>query len=379
MRYSILAGLAILLIVIMAGLGIRTESTGKETTLRAVETAIVPQPSKPILPASAQTWRRIWSYPAGAPLSGAPVGYNGGWIVTTDKGRVVALDAKGVERWSCSLTNLSFAGSAAVAGETVVVAGSDGSVAGLDLASGKILWQAPGAAPLRHGPQAVRAGGTWAVVLLTPENGVLRCLDARDGRELWVSEPTNRSDGPPAAEGSLIAFGNCDSAIHLFNATNGVQMGQVPVGADSQMAGGVFVSEGRVYGGTRAGELVCAEIASLALSWHVALAGGEAFGTPVAARGLVAMGTAEGAVAAFDAKTGVGRWKVSVSNAVSALCIEDDSIFAVAGGRLLGLRLADGGQFFNLPIGDNVNGPVCNNHVLAVSDDGGNVIAVTGN
>ncbi len=378
MKNRILVGLVILLIVFLAVLGLRTGSAGKETP-REVRTAIVPQPPKPILPASAQTWRRIWSYPAGAPLAGAPVGFNGGWIVTTDKGRVVALDAKGVERWSCSLTNLSFAGSAAVAGETVVVAGSDGSVAGLDLASGKILWQVPGSAPLRHGPRAVRAGGTWAVVLLTPENGVLRCLEARDGRELWVSEPTNRSDGPPAAEGSLIAFGNCDSAIHLFNATNGVRIGQVPVGADSQMAGGVFVSEGRVYGGTRSGELVCADVASLELSWHVTLAGGEAFGTPVSARGLVVMGTAEGAVAAFDAKTGAGRWKVSVSNAVSALCVEDDSIFAVAGGRLLGLRLADGGSFFNLPIGDNVNGPVCNNHVLAVSDDGGNVIAVTGN
>jgi len=378
MKSRILVGLVILLIVFLAVLGLRTGSAGKETP-QEVSTAIVPQPPKPILPASAQTWRRIWSYPAGAPLSGAPVGFNDGWIVTTDKGRVVALDAKGVERWSCFLTNLSFAGSAAVAGETVVVAGSDGSVAGLDSASGKILWQVPGSAPLRHGPRAVRAGGTWAVVLLTPENGVLRCLDARDGREVWVSEPTNRSDGPPAAEGSLIAFGNCDSAIHLFNATNGVQIGQVPVGADSQMAGGVFVSDGRVYGGTRSGELVCADVASLALSWHVALAGGEAFGTPVAARGLVAMGTAEGSVAAFDTKTGVGRWKVSVSNAVSALCVVDDSIFAVAGGRLLGLRLADGGSFFNLPIGDNVSGPVCNNRVLAVSDDGGNVIAVTGN
>jgi outer membrane protein assembly factor BamB len=288
------------------------------------------------------------------------------------------LDGKGVERWSCALSNLSFAGSAAVAGGTVVVAGVDGAVAGLDSASGKILWQAPGSAALRHGPRAVRAGETWAVVLLAPENGVLRCLDARDGRELWASEPTNRSDGPPAAEGGLIAFGNCDSAIHLFNATNGVQIGQVPVGAESQMAGGVCVAEGRVYGGTRSGELVCVDVASLALSWHVSVASSEAFGTPVAARGLAVMGTPDGAVAAFDAKTGEQRWKVSVSNTVSMLCVVDDAVFAAAAGTLLGMRLTDGAIFAKLPVGDNIAGPSCENRVIAVADDGGNVIALAG-
>jgi outer membrane protein assembly factor BamB len=335
--------------------------------------------AEPAPAASRLVWRRAWTYPAGAPLAGAPAPLGSGWVVASQRGHVAALDGDGRQRWSNLYSNVTFAGSAVAAGEVVVAAGVTGLVIAMDGGTGRALWQTNVVATLRHGPLALKRGGTWQVVLLSSEDGVLWSLDAKSGCELWHSEPTNRSDGAPAGDGRLIAFGNCDAAIHVFDATNGASLAEIGVGADAQMAGGVAIREGRVYGGTRAGELVCADTADGGtLAWHVSVSDREVFGTPAVARDVVAMGTAEGTLAAFDAKSGAERWRVSASNAVSAVCAVEDAVFAVSGGTLMGLRLSDGGRFMTLPIGDDVVGPAVNDRVLAVADDSGNVIALVG-
>jgi len=367
--------------ILAVGLGVQVlrKPGAGESRPAGSSTTNIPGPLRPPeAPASRRHWHRAWTYPAGAPLAGAPASLGDGWVVNTGKGRVVALDGSGRELWSRGFTNLTFAGSVAVADGVLVVADATGHVVGLEAVSGRTLWETAIPGVFRRAPLAVRVGDAWRVVALNGENGALRCLNANDGRELWHTEPTNRSDGPPAGDGHRIVYGNCDAAVHVFDAANGSPLGSIPVGAEAQMAGALLLLDGRVYGGTRAGELVCVDAAARALAWHVSVAGGEAFGTPVAARGLVVMGTPEGRVAAFDAGNGAERWKVSVSNAVSGLCAVDDAVFAVAGGRLLGLRLADGARFATLPIGDEVAGPAFNGRVLVVADDGGTVIAVAG-
>ena len=373
--------LATVLAVIAAGGGVlvlRQHAGVERRAAGSSANAAVPPARPAAAPASSRQWRRAWTYPAGAPLTGAPASLGNGWVVTTGKGRVAALDGNGRELWSRSFTNMAFAGSAAVAGAVVVVADGDGRVVGLEAASGRTLWEKTVPGALRHGPLAVRTGDSWSVVVLDSEAGVLRCLDPKDGREIWHSEKTNRTDGQAASDGRLMAYGNCDAAVYLFDATNGVSLGSGQVGAEAQMAGGVLMLDGRVYGGTRAGELVCVDAETQTLAWHVPVSRGEAFATPVAARGLVVMGTAEGKVAAYDGKSGAARWSVSLSNAVSGLCVMDDAVFAVAGGGLQGLRLLDGGRFAALPIGDDVAGPACNGRAVSVADDGGTVIVVAG-
>ena len=78
------------------------------------------------------------------------------------------------------------------------------------------------------------------------------------------------------------------------------------------------------------------------------------------------------------ARTGAAQWQVSLSNAVKSLCVVDDAVFAVAGGSLVGLRAKDGGRFMKLPVGDDVEGPVWNGHILVVAADGGNSIGFRG-
>lgn len=328
---------------------------------------------------TAAGWRRLWrSRAAGSPLAGPPVALQDGWVAAAANGRIAALDRRGAVRWSRAFTNIAVVGSPAVTGSNVVIAGSDGKVAAMDAQTGAVAWQTDTGTTALHGPLALRVGKTWTVVLLSNADGVLRCLDAATGQPVWQSDPTNRSDGPPATDGRLIAYGNCDSAVHVFDAETGKKRTSVPVGEESQMAGGVAILDRRVYGGTRAGNLVCVDADTEKIAWQARVCAGEAFVTPVAQGDAVVMGTSDGAVAAFDARSGKERWRASVSNTVTALAIADDTVFAAAGGTLAGLRLSDGARIAFLSIGDRIEGPAVNGRVLAAGGDGGEVIALSG-
>ncbi len=324
---------------------------------------------------SERTWRRLWSHAVGPRVASAPAALADGWVVASDDGRVEALDGAGALRWTHTLTNMAIVGSPAVAGSVVVVAGADGQAAGLDAASGRLRWQVQTGSPaMLNGPLAIPAGTVWHVVLLSSEDGSLHCLAATDGQAVWRSEPTNRADGMPAGDARYLAYGNCDSAVHVFEAQTGRRTASVPVGKDAQMAGGLALLNGRFFGGTRDGRLAGVEAATGTLAWQAKLSEEQEFNTPVVAGDAVAMGTAGGEVILFEAASGAERWRMTLENEVSGLCVVEDALFVVTGGKLEGLRLKDGQRFMTHSIGDHVLGPVVNGDHVAVVDDGGNVI-----
>ncbi|MEI6210867.1 MAG: PQQ-binding-like beta-propeller repeat protein [bacterium] len=340
--------------------------------------------------ASLQQWRRIWTCPAGAALTAAPAAWSNGWVVTTKNGCVTALDDQGRRLWQVSFTNVYFVGSPAVAGSNVVASGSDGDVLAMDAASGKRRWQVKLDATFLHGPRAVRLGDAWQVVLLSARSGELFTLEAQHGQTVWQSLPTNESDGEVGSDGSCLAYGNCDAAMHVFNSTTGEKRAQIPVGAgvtnreslsdapSGVMAGGVLVRDGRIYGGTGGGELVCVDVAGSQAVWRARVSENEAFNTPVAYGQNVLMSTRQGDVLSFEVRSGELRWQVSLRDVIKSLCVVDDAVFVVAGGSLVGLRATDGVVFVKAAIGDNVEGPSWNGRVLVVADDGGNVIGFRG-
>ena len=326
--------------------------------------------------ASRQVWQRRWTWPAGAPLLGGPVPADEGWAVTTQDGCAMLLESNGHMRWSHTFTTPPGGGPPVLAGDVVIVAGADGQIAALAATTGEPRWQTSRPGVFRRTPLALKQGGEWRVVLLSASDGALFCLAARDGRNVWRTEPTNRSDGAPATDGFQIAYGNCDAAVHVFDAATGARVARVAVGEGAEMAGGVLCRDKRVYGGTRSGELVCVDAAADKVAWRKPIGSGEAFVTPVGAERLVVAGAADGTIAALDAVSGAELWRVSLGAPVAAMTVLDDALFAVAGGALHGRRLADGTAFAHLAIGDDVSGPTCNGHLLAVADDGGNVVVL---
>ncbi len=377
-----IAGVILLLAGLVIGLSFfvpYARRTIEENMRRAAQPLSDPGHMHPVRSAAQRHWHRVWTWPSGAPLSGAPMPLGEGWVAATQDGRILALNANGRPLWTALCSNLVFNGAVAVADSNVVVTTGGGAVVAVNAATGSQAWQVTLDGTLRHGPLAMRRGNDWQIVLLSSGDGVLHALDAKTGHLLWHAEATGRSDGPPAADRRHIALGNCDAALHLFDGVSGASLAHIPVGTDAQMAGGVLLQDARAYAGTRAGMLVCFDLDATRLSWSAAVTDGETFVTPVSAGPAVMTGAPDGTVAAFDAASGSPVWKVSVSNAVTALCEHDDALFLAAGGSLIGLRNADGSRFATLAVGDNVLGPVCNDRgIITVADDGGNIIAVAG-
>ncbi len=346
--------------------------------------------SAPPSSASQQHWHRVWTCPLGVSLPGAPAAWSNGWVATAGRGHIMSLDNRGRLLWDHSFSNVYFTGSPTVADATAVAVGSDGDVLAMDAMTGTLQWRVKIDGAYSQGPLALRRGEAWQVVLLSAVDGVLRSLDAKDGKVLHQSPPTNETDGEPGCDGHYLAYGNCDAAVHVFNPTNGEPVAQISVGPGAVskdtltemptgvMAGGVLVCDGRVYGGTGGGELVCVDVAGSNVAWRVFMTADVAFNTPVAAGNLVIMGSRDGKVTAFAARDGAEQWQVSLSNVVKSLCVVDDAVFTVAGGALVGLRVKDGRRFLHVPIGDDVDGPVWNGRILVVAADGGNVIGFKG-
>jgi outer membrane protein assembly factor BamB len=340
-------------------------------------------------PASEQRWRRVWTLPAGSGLEGEPAAGSNLWVAATERDRLLAFDDDGRVLWNRTVTNLYLTGSPAVAGDTALWASVDGRVLAVELATGRDRWQVTLPAAFRHGPLALRDGPAWRALLLSGRDGRLHCLDAASGAERWVSPETGQSDGAPGRDGRLVAYGNCSAKMYVYETDAGRPVAQIPVGAgvvsgdeeempDGVMAGPTLVSQGRIYGGTGGGELVCGDVAASTVVWRATIADSEAFNAPVAVGDLVLMSSREGAVAAWSARDGAERWRLSLSNRVDKLCPVDDAVFAVVDGKLVGLRANDGREFLRMAVGDRVAGPVWNGRVLVVADDGGNIIGFRG-
>lgn len=151
------------------------------------------------------------------------------WRTTTGRGVVVSCDTSGVD-----------------VDESVVYAGTiDGAVA-LDRATGRVVWEAPLAAPVHRS----RPAADGDVVYYTSiEHGAF-ALDARTGRPLWHRQLHPEGCwGPPAPFGEHVLVHSGPSLVVLGR--DGDDVAQIPVGCHAYTApvpvdGDVVISGGDV-------------------------------------------------------------------------------------------------------------------------------------
>jgi len=333
-------------------------------------------------PANRTAWRVAWraALPAHAnapsPLSAE------GWIVTDDAGGVARFSDTGKQVWRVAFSNQPFEASATALDRRVLAASTRGGVLALDAESGRTLWSVTLDARFQHPPlPGAEAGGDAAVRLVSQSDGRLFCLHARDGRTLWQSEPTNRCDGEPAAGPFGIAYGNCDGAIHVFDAADGRRKGSIPVGAEDQMAGGLLaLPDGRLAAGTRQGHLVVANTLTFACEARVRISESEAFLKPVrTGDGLIAMGSEEGAVSLWRlrgaALAPAGEYRFD--RAIRDLAACGDRLFILSGGALH-IAEAPGTTPWRVALGDEAHGLAVRDGTTAACVADGMLVCVKG-
>ncbi len=339
----------------------------------------------PVEPAAERLeWREQWRDRVGAAPGGAPAWIDGGWCASFRDGTVVAWERDGRRRWTLKQPGMRWTAPAG-AGDRIFLGDADGGLRALRAADGAVVWSKTlPDVMLAHPPVVVAEPPDGPrVCVINQADGRLLAVDAATGDLQWQAEPAGRTDGPATVADGRILFGNCESAVQLFRAADGVRVGRIPLGSNAQMAGGLAVGGGLAFGMARDGFLTAVSPATTTLVWKVDLGGTDYFETPAvdpAGRFLVT-GTPLGELLAIDADDGGVRWRRMIGDGpVGSPLLVDGTVLAGVDGVLCVQAAGDGAPVARFDLGQPFTTPVAaadpDAGVMVITEDGFVVVLI---
>ena len=297
-----------------------------------------------------------WTFSVkGAVTSEAAVS-NGLIVFGTDEGAVIAVDMPThKERWRAVTKDTVEAGPAIASGR-VFVGSNDNVFRALDLTPGKELWHIEGEEKFPTGAVVVVSpDGKEDWVLVNGYDGMARCLRGKDGTEVWKHETQNYINGSPAVlDGGLVAFGGCDSVVHLIRLADGGNVKEITT--DAQVTRSMAGWDGAVYGVNYANQLIAAETKGDKLEWVYEDDDAQFISCPAVDAARVYVGCRDKHLHAVDRHTGKQLWKFKTGGRVecSPLVFDDAVVFGSADGRLYAVDKQDGHEIWQLDLGENL-------------------------
>jgi outer membrane protein assembly factor BamB len=339
-------------------------------------------------PASIRTpLLRLWRFNAGDPVASTPVAGSSLIYAATKKGRIVALDNSGTQVWARAfqaplVTNQpprpeSFDAPLLVADEILYAGARGGRLHAMDAASGQVRWSYTFPGSIRGTAAARRnpGGKITHIVVMNQADGTLHGLDPATGALLWKSEPTGRTDGSFALDDDRIVFGNCDSAIHAYSATNGEKLVSIPLGPDCQIAAGLATSNGLAFSGSRPGIVFAANMATGVILWTNGVAASEIFNAPAINGRIVVAGAKNGGLYALEQTTGALRWSFMTKGQPTDPVIASDKVIVCSEGVLHVLNLESGAELWSGIVGDDLTSPAIVDGLIIVGGNDGYITA----
>ncbi|QJE01265.1 outer membrane protein assembly factor BamB [Massilia forsythiae] len=209
----------------------------------------------------------------------------------------------------------------ALAGNTVVAAGGDGTLVRVDAASGRQLWRVKAGSDLTAG-----VGTDGETIVVGGAKGVLMAFDM-DGKPLWKAQLSSEILSAPAVGQGVVVARSIDNRIVGYDVKTGqkkwtVQRTSPPL--TLRLAPGMVVHDKDVIIAQPGGKLMSLILATGAPRWEieVGVAKGatelervtDIGGYPVVYEGDVCAVTYQGRVGCFDLATGSPRWTRDISS-----------------------------------------------------------------
>lgn len=216
-------------------------------------------------------------------------------------------------------------------------------------------------------------------VYVADGSGTVAALDGATGRTLWERATGSPVRGAPALLGDLLIVGTDAGDVIALGTGDGAPTWDQAIGA-GPMSASMLEANGQIYVGSEAGTFVALDGRTGARLWTADVGGPVTRGAALA-DGVVYVGATGGAFSALDATTGRQRWRVELgSGGVGTPVVGRSSVFV---GR--GLLAPDGphdvvavdrangsiGWSFGAPSGRQAfPGALANGLLYGVSDDG---------
>ncbi|MEE1923172.1 outer membrane protein assembly factor BamB [Pseudomonas sp. 148P] len=194
----------------------------------------------------AATGDRRWIYdstPAVLTLrgTGAPIVTNRLAVAGLSSGKVIALDtSNGVPVWEQRVAVpqgrselervVDIDGGLLLSGGTLYVATYQGRVAGLDLESGRVLWQ-------RDASSYTGVAQGFGNVYVSEASGTVEGIDERSSSALWSNDQLARRQlSAPEVFSSFVAVGDLEGYLHLLSQVDGRFVGRERIDSDGLRA-----------------------------------------------------------------------------------------------------------------------------------------------
>lgn len=198
---------------------------------------------------------------------------------------------------------------------SVFAASSDGTVARIDAATGRLAWKVDAGRRLSAG-----AGSDGDVVAVAARDGTLVALDGQ-GRQRWTAQLGGEAVTVPAVGMGLVVVRSSDNRVTAFEADSGRRrwsfQRQNPPLVLRQTAS-VAIAPDAVYVGMPGGRLVSLSIESGALRWEATVSQprgateieriADVLGSPLVSGREVCAASFQGRLACFDAPSGRQQW-----------------------------------------------------------------------
>lgn len=286
---------------------------------------------------------QVWRYDAAAAFGPAPaVAAGGTLVVVTKKGEAHAVDVETGRRLAVGDLKAPIAGAPVLTERTLFAALAEGkrTVAAYDLANGARRW-AVEAGP--HEAGLLLAGGTLVAAGL---DGTVRGIEPGRGEVRWTATPDSTAGffaAPVALSDARLAVADDRGRITALDLATGALAWTADAGApvyETPAAGA-----GLLVVPTTRGRLVALDATTGAEHWALQLDDATVrFAAPAIASDAVLVGASDGSLRALDVATGAERWRfVADGNVAAAPLVAGESVFVgTMGERLYALDLATG-------------------------------------
>jgi outer membrane protein assembly factor BamB len=239
--------------------------------------------------------------------------------------------------------------SPALAGNTVIVAGADGSIARVEAADGRQMWRIKAGSELTAG-----VGTDGNVIAVGAADGVLMAFDM-DGKALWKTQLSSELLSAPAVGQGIVVARSVDNRIVGIDAATGQKKWTVQRTAPAltlRTAPGMLVYNADVIVAQPAGKLGAFLLATGAPRWEVEVGSARGAtelervtdigGMPVVFESDVCAVAYQGRVACYEAASGSPRWTRDLSSLVG-VAVDQRFVFAADDKGALNAFNRDGG------------------------------------
>ncbi len=242
----------------------------------------------------------------------------------------------------------------------------------MEARTGRRCWAQALGGRVAGSPNLAAAGGR-RLVLVGSYDACLGALDERDGTPVWAIEAEDYTHGTPAVAGEVAVAGSCDGRVYVVALSNGAVVARVEAGSHvpNSPAADTNLSVVRTY----EGEMVAIEPRGGAIVWRTTLPGSAPiFSSAALTADRLVVGTRCGWLSALRRQDGAVAWEFRARDAIDASPVAAGGVVWVGSddGRLYAVSLSDGRLLWEHEVGAAIPGsPAVAGDWLVVADADG--------